>query len=636
MRLTEEQKKEVVDITVDCYKYSKAFFTPYHELCGILEKLYNVQLPDEVRRALSEDNPGLVPPDIHLAVNSLLARVDGNLFSADPPFRCSAGLNTPEENIENATAFLKTASEKSELELNYNLSLFSAIKFACGVGYVDVKEVDLTSLKNNVPITNEEGQSQDIFYTDFVKDGKFLCPNYVPCNFRRFFPDPNGTPLKWAIYQSKATLLDLLNEGKYDFDVDKLRKTTFPKADFNEFFDKEDFRSSIMKDYNFEVELLHFRGWMPVMKDKDGKPKFADCIITVANRELLIQFDINDWHYPAVDSFILSFLFPNDMEMLYPAGKIEVAMGSFYNQFYLRNQRLINLDRLLNPTFATDDNKAPEFLQAEGGRIYKFGKGSKFNPISIGDISHKAYVEVDSMKEETRHVFQSNEWVQGIHPSRKESVYGISVLKEASDIVVRYENKIVAHTGLLKILNRYLMMGQLFLEKLPVKLESGDFRVIGKKNLFGDIAIDLKLNEAWNKPLQRQEFLQTVKLFQTDPFVDPIKLRRKYFTLMEFRDVEDLVPETKEKQALPERENMIMVQQGILVPVLPEDDDELHLEVHGPFRDNPFVDQHSVMHEAALQEKQARPGGGGRIPMAETEPHLMQKVSNRLQPKGLV
>lgn len=636
MNLTEDQKKDVVDIVLDCFKYSKDFFTPYYNMCGVLNKLYNAQISDELKANLADDNPALVPPDLHLAVNNLLARIDGNLFAPDPFFRCSGGLNTSEENTENAVAYLKMASAKSELELQYNLSIFSAIKFACGVGYVDIDEIPITSLKNNIPLKGAQFPNQNLFYTDFVQDGTFLCPTYVPCNLRRFFPDPDGPNLKWAIYQSRTTLLDLLQDDKYKFDVDELKKTAFPKGDFDQFFNSEELKSSLMKEYNVPVELLHFRGWMPIL-DEDKKPKFVDSIITIANRQLLIQFEVNDWHYPAVESFILSFLFPNDMEMLYPAGKIEVSMDSFYETFYIRNQRLINLDRLNNPIYATDDTDAPDYIQAESGRIYKFHKGSKFEEVKLQDISNKAYLEVDSIKEEIRHVFSSNEYNAGIDPRKRETAYGISVLKGASDDLVKYENKIIAHTGLLKILNRYLQMGQLFLEKAPITMQDGETKIIGKKELYGDIGIELKLNEVFNKPVQRQEMLQTVKLYQSDPFIDPVKLRRKHLSIMEFKDVEELVPDPEHKLLPIEKENMMMVKSGQIIPVLPEEDHMLHYKTHEKYSQHPAVAAHQQVHLAFMQkEKGVQTGGGGKIPLAENEPDVLKQTSQRLQPKRLI
>lgn len=191
LKLSEEQYREVISLIVDCFQYSKTFFTPYYNLCGILDDLYRVKLPAEIERDLSDDNPGLVPPDIHLAVNNLLSRIDEIFFSADPFFRCTGGVQTTERTIENVIAFMKLASEKSDLELNIDQSLLSAVKFACGVGYVDIKEVDLYSLRNNAILNSEEEENPvDLYYTDFVKGGKFLCPTYIPCNLRRRFPIP--------------------------------------------------------------------------------------------------------------------------------------------------------------------------------------------------------------------------------------------------------------------------------------------------------------------------------------------------------------------------------------------------------------------------------------------------------------
>jgi hypothetical protein len=464
MNLSDDQKQEVAQTIQDCFKWSKSNFSTYYEFCGILNDFYNVNLPDDMKRELEEDNPGLVPADIHLGVNRLASRINELLFSVDPFFKCEGEMGITQETLDRVTAFLKLAAYKSDLEFNIDQTVRSVIKFACGVGYVDAKEVSLTQLKN---VQSEVG-GNGMRHPEFVKERKFICPHYTPCNLRRFFPDPEGLPLKWAVYQSKVSLLDLLQDqegdGRYNlFDEEKVSKTSFPSGDFSQFFKQEQFKSSIMRNYNIPIELLHFRGWMPIVDPKTQKPKWIDCIATLANRQELVQFEINRWHFPAVESFILTYMLPNDMEFLYPVGKIEISTSSFMNIFYTVNQRLMYLDRLLNPMYWTDDNAMPDFIPAESGKMLKVDKGGQFNEIKVGNIPHQAYIEVDSGKEEVRWIYGSEEYTGGMSPSRKETATGIVTLKGAVQSLTKHENKILVKTGVSKILQRYLDIGLLFL-----------------------------------------------------------------------------------------------------------------------------------------------------------------------------
>ena len=636
MKLSDDQKKEVAQIIQDCFHWSKRSFSNYYELCGVLNDFYNMKLPAEMERELEEDNPGLVPEDVHLGVNRLAARLNELLFSTDPFFKCKGEMGVTQETIDRVTAFLTLASVKSDLEFNIDQTLRSVIKFACGVGYVDAKEVSLIQLKNVRSGVGGNGMR----HPEFVKEKKFICPHYTPCNLRRFFPDPEGSPLKWAVHQSKVTLLDLLEDQDGDkryalFNEDKVAKTTFPSGDFSQFFKKEQFTSSVMRTLNIPIELLHFRGWMPIVDAKTQKPKWIDCIATLANREELIQFEVNQWHFPAVESFILTYMLPNDVEFLYPAGKIEISMSSFMNIFYITNQRLRYLDRLLGPMHWTDDRSLPDFLPAESGRIFKVDKGSKFDKIGVGTIPHQAYIEVDGAKDAMRWVYGSEEYTSGMTTPGKETATGINVLKGAVQSLTRHENKVIIKTGVSKILDRYLQIGQLFLEKTAVTLPSGEITEIDRRDLFGAITLSVDINNAMNKPVMQQAFLQMAELYKDDKDIDPIEFKIAHFKAMEFPDVDKIVPDRKTKMLPIEKENMIMVQHGIVIPVLREEDDELHLEGHAQFKDLPNVAQHIQLHIANAERKQEGNGKQPKIPGYESEIDLIKGAAQRMQPKRI-
>lgn len=637
MTLSDEQKKEVAQIIQDCFNWSKRSFSNYYELCGVLESFYNVKLPDDLKGELEEDNPGLVPADVHLGVNRCVSRIRKMMFSGDPFFKCDTELGTSQETIDRVIGFLELSSKKSDLKMNLTKTLFSTVKFACGVGYVDAKEVTLTQLKN----VRGKPEGGGMIYPDFVKERKFICPTYTPCNLRRFFPDPEGYPLKWAIYQSKVTLLDLLEdqEGdkKYDlFDEEKVKKTSFPQGDFSQFFSREDFKSSTMRNYNVPVELLHFKGWIPIINPETRKPKWIDCHATLANREELIQFDVNEWHFPAVESFILTYMFPNDMEFLYPAGKIEISMPSFMNIFYTVNDRLVYLDRLLNTMHWTDDKTMPDYIPAEGGKIFKVEKGSTFQDIRVADVPNKAYVETTEMKDEVRWIYGSEQYNMGVRPpGGKETATGILTLKGAVEEITEFENEMIVDTGVSKILQRYLEIGQVLLEKTPVPLPSGRIEEIDKRALFGGVAVSVDINEAMNKPVKQQQFLQMGELYKDDRDINQIAFKRAHFKAMEFRDVDEIVPDKKTRMIPIEKENQIMVQYDVMVPVHPLEDDELHLEGHAQFKDHPVVAQHIQLHVASAERKQGGDGKQPNIPGYENEMHMVEGTAQRLQPKRI-
>jgi len=635
------EPESIVNTITDSYKYSKDRFQDYYELCDALEDLYKVELPSRVREQLSEEHPGLVPIDIYAAVNHLVARLFDNLFSPSPFFNINTeSRRTSEENIRYVTAYLDWASRKSELKMEFTKTLYSASKLATSVGCVELDQFQETKLDKRVPIKTQESETGRILTGTGFQAGRTIeYPTYKHLQLTSFFPDPSSPEPSWAIYKAQSTFVEVLRDmeqGKYDRvtvkDVEEI-KGKLPAGDDKS--DWQDYQSKIMKD-NFAIELLHFRGWLPLVDQTTGDVTFADVIATVANRKLLLQLDLNEWHYPAVKSFILTHMLLTDRDDLYPVGKIEASKDTLLHQFYVRNQRLINLDQLLNPQFWTDSQELPDYLVAESGRVHKIGDAKHFEQIKMGDISRNAYVEVDIEKDEIRDVFGSSQISMGRDPRRpKETAYGISKMAEGTDVERKFEHRVIAHTGLIQILRRYLELGQEYHTSVEARaFDPQEIISVDRSHLFGEFAIGLDLNTPFAKPVQRQEILQSVKLYQGDPDIDQVELKRRHFRIMEFQEVEKLVPDPKEKLLPIEKENMIMVQTGYVVPV-PEEDHLLHAKGHQPYIQYPNINKHLEMHIAMVQQKQQGGRPKGKIPIPEREEDLVRQISQRLEPKKI-
>lgn len=634
IELSDEQEKEVVNIICDCYKASKEHYSNFYGLCNYLEKLYQVKLPDGLKADLEEENPGLMPADQHIGVNELLALLDDILFSSDPFLRCVGGQNVSERTIRNVTSYLLTAVAHSQFKRAYRPTLKSTIMFGGGWGYVDAEEVSLDVLTKDIDTT-----AGSLRYRDLVRDKSFICPTYKRCELRRFFPDPDNIKPRWAVYQSKASLLDLLeDEGKdeelrkYDADMDKIKKSTFPKQDFEEFIGSSDFKSSIMKDYNQPVELLHFRGWIPIPSEganPDEIPEFKDVIATLANREVLIQFEENEWHYPAVEHFIPTFMFPEDDEFLYPISKLGASASALLQKFYLRNRMLMSLARILGPPYWSDDKDLPQYIEPKSGEVIRVARGAKVEPLETAEIPKEAYLEGNNITNEIQFIIGANQFSAGVTPPREQLATGIMVLKGVTDAMRKFESKIIVDTGLITIMRRYRDIGRLYAEGMPVKMfDTKEIVEIAASDLDSDeLDIEVKINDVWNHPIQRQEMLKLAEIYKDDPFVDPIELRRRHFRLIQMSDVEKLVPDPKEKLAHIEKENMMMVRDGVFVPVLPDEPHELHIPVHQKFKDHPIVAQHLEGHVAMMEQKESpTKEGQPRIPLAKDELGLTKQA----------
>jgi len=652
LRFTKKQEQEAIAYIVDCFNYSKSYFRDYYTFCKALHALYNVEIPTEIEKKFPTEFPALVPVDMHNNVEDLVAALYDILFSSDYVYRASPDGETPEYNARMATTYLAKAMDLSNLKMEYTKTILSAIKYGCGVGYVDAAEIEIPKLIEKGPI-RQGGEAEEVVsgkHIDFEKN-KVIMPQYTPIQLRRFFPEPVVTQPNWAVYQEKVSFVDLLQElekgddSKYDFNPDALwlKRESFPKSEFDEFYNTKEAQSQTVKDLGFWVELFHFRGWMPIWDDRRKAPKFVDCVATLANRSDLIQWEENEWYYPAVQSFIRSFLFPTDQEQIIPVGKVEASFDTFMHKFYVRNQVLLNLVRNLNTSYVTDNDSTPQFITAESGKVYHVKRGAKLEPLTQAALPHQAIVQVDSFTDEMLTTFGNTRYMAGQESTRKETAYGISVLKESVEKPQKFQTQVVVHTGLFPIGRRYLDIGQLYLEQMPMKLfDSDEIVMLGKDKIFGQLNLTLDINDIWNQALRRQEFLKSIEIFKDDPDIDQIDLKRRFFRSFGFSEVDKLVPESSAEIIAIDKENQLMVQNGIFVPVNPKENHLLHFKKHRPFASNPIVAQHIQLHIQAFQDQQKSTpfaqGGEGRMRggLPENEVDLLSSVSQRLQPGRMI
>ena len=644
INLNDKQKLESVNFVLDCLTYSKNYFRDYYKFCKALYSLRNAEIPEEIMGNFPLEFPALVPVDMYNNVQDLVASFYKILFSSDNVFRASPEGKTPEINARRATTYLAKAVALSNLKMEFTKSIIAATTYARGVGYVDAVEMELPKLSQVMAEGN--------WSIDFEKQ-KFIVPKYIPCQLRRHFPEPVTTAPNWAIQQEKVSFIDLMQEldrgedSKYEFKPDALwnKKDSFPKGEFEEFYSMQEAKSFTVHDMGFWVELLQFRGWMPIWDDRRKAPKFIDCIATVANRSELIRFEQNELHYPAVESFIYTHLFPSDQEQIIPVGKVEASFDTFMHKFYIRNQMLMTLNRNLNPSYITDDiNNAniPQYIPVESGRVYKISKSSKLEPLDQTTVPNAGFVQVDVFTDEMLNTFGNSRYTAGQDPRRKETAYGISVLKQGSQEPKEFQTEVILNYGLLKVARRYLDIGQLFLEQMPMKLfDSNEVQMIGRDQIFGEFNMTLDINQVWNENMQRQELMQSIEIFKDDPDIDQKELKMRFFRSLGFPEVEKLVPPSTVEMSFIDKENQLMVQYGVFVPVKPEENHLLHFKLHQQYISNPIVAQHAQIHQQMFQtqEKPAMSGvtpGGGRpqLPMLQNEPDLIKQISQRLEPNA--
>jgi hypothetical protein len=137
------------------------------------------------------------------------------------------------------------------------------------------------------------------------------------------------------------------------------------------------------------------------------------------------------------------------------------------------------------------------------------------------------------------------------------------------------------------------------------------WRPLGKGDIIANIAPDIKIESRVLSRAKQLEERQSLTEYLTLAFGDPTANRRYglrklgMLSGMTKDEVDRLLPPTIDER-IAEDQN-VLLNQDKLVPVLPEDNHDVHLEIHSKAKDTDATYAHVETHKKALSIKKTRP-----------------------------
>lgn len=602
------------------------------------DKLWNRVLPDviknqlDARRKRAGELSQLVPPTIFRFHRDLTSRINQAFRSAEPNFML----------VDNYGKVDQELIEKNEHLVQFNFYHDD------GTGNFGQKRKKIISdaLKYGVGILYPEYSTQYIHTPQLVEgsDGeyqwqpfnKFEGVHFTRILPQRFRPDPYATDrasLRYFMFHKLATIGELKDKEE-ELELKHLNEidpNAFYEGDFWKYFPESKQKEPIDTSNKRAVRAA------PVMLDyyidRDG-------VAIYANRKVLI------WERKGLDEsrelpIILAVLIPKDDE-LYGKSVISLIEDNFYEQFHKRNTRLDKQNTSVAGSYKTTDPKLAEkkWLYGGGGRVIHYTQGYEFDKLDFADTTDVDFREEQLVVQEVQDTLALSQIAMGLDPGRQERSTTAAILNENAavpmqDIIENAEETIVkpAVKKTLDLCNQFL----------PIDYEH---RILGQspqqmntfENPREEIKVDLDIvcktaSQFESRTLKRQSmtnWAMTVANFPNAQELDWYQITKQYTSYYNFPDAEKMVPEPESLRSYPRQETLALMQ-GVDLPVYPTDNDVIHLEVHNePMQqgipDTPQMQQHKMLHQQQMAQKQGKQTGGGMGAPSQEMPTSQQDI----------
>jgi len=264
--------------------------------------------------------------------------------------------------------------------------------------------------------------------------------------------------------------------------------------------------------------------------------------------------------------FIMSRYVPVQHE-LYGIGIPEIAESLQEELNSVRNQRMDNVNLILNRMFVVNKYADIDFdsLISYPGNVILTNDVNAVVPLKTDDITKAAYMEEDIIKKDIDNATGEWEYSRGATPPRRETATGIVRLQQASNIRFDTVVKMLEFTVLRSIAKMFLWLDFHFLEpKEFARIVGAEEFVKYNGQLFYEQDIDEVL-KMYNfqpmgssttavKEVRVQQLMQAYQMFNMDPMINQVVLRRMVLEALDVKNINRLLieqPAQAQEQAMP-------------------------------------------------------------------------------------
>jgi len=276
-----------------------------------------------------------------------------------------------------------------------------------------------------------------------------------------------------------------------------------------------------------------------------------DKIYTIGARKVVLKEEDNP--FGGLLPFIMARYIPVQHE-LYGIGIPEVSEVLQEELNTVRNQRMDNVNLIINRMFIANKYADINFdqLTSYPGNVILTNDVTAIQPLDTRDITKSAYMEEEIIKRDIDNAVGEYEYSRGALPPRKETATGIVRLQQAANVRFDTVVKMLEFTVIRHIAKMFLWLDYQFLPKedLVKILGPNDYMKLNADELYAQ-DIDTVLKQYNFQPMgssttaikevRIQQIMQAYKLFNQDPLINQVALRKMVFDVLDLKNEDELL-----------------------------------------------------------------------------------------------
>ena len=537
--MVSERDKDPAAYVTNLYESVKRWRSPWEDRWKRFYKLYRSWR--DTTAAPFKSN--VFVPYIFSIVESIIPKMMGTVFNTRPLVSV-----IPRKGASENMAFLLERLLEYQLD-EEQLELFNKI-----LEFFKETVIYGTSFAKIVPKFNDD-EAVSFNYVDMEPLDLFnVFPDYRAKSIRR---------MKYIIqlaYVDYDELLRLQDQGFYS-NVSELIEHTESLATVDQFKKERLSSVGILDEYGFDsnrkiVEVLEY--W-----DRDK-------IIVIGAKNFVLKVEDNP--FSGLLPFIMARYIPVQHE-LYGIGIPEVTETLQEELNTVRNQRMDNVNLIINRMWIANKYADINFdnMISYPGNVILSNDVNAVKPLDTRDITRSAYMEEDIIKRDMDNVSGEFSYNRGEPPERRETATGIVRLQQASNIRFDTIVKMLEFTVIRAMTKMFLWLDYHFLPPHEfariVGIEEFEARD-GMSFYRQDINELLKqynfqpMGSATTaiKEVRIQQIMQAYKLFNRDPFIDQVELRKMVLDVLDIKNVNRLLRPDQAMQIMQQQQMQQMME----------------------------------------------------------------------------
>jgi len=518
--MAREVDKDPVNYVSELYNSAKMWRKPYEDRWKKFYKLYRSYRDKTVYPYKSN----IFVPYIFSIVESVVPKMLGTIFNTRP-------IISVQPRKGSSAALAKVMERVLEFQLDdEQLEFFTKI-----LEFFKECAIYGTSFMKVIPRFN---------------DDELATFNYIdiePIDLFHVFPDSRAKSvrrMKYIIQLSYMDYEELEQYGRQGFYKNVKDCQDYVEGMINvDSYKRERLTDvGILDEYGYDatrkvIEVLEY--W-----DKDN-------IYTIGARKVILKEEKNP--FGGLLPFIMARYIPVQHE-LYGIGIPEVSEVLQEELNTVRNQRMDNVNLIINRMFVANKYADINFdqLVSYPGNVILTNDVNAIQPLDTRDITKSAYMEEEIIKRDIDNCTGEWEYSRGAMPPRKETATGIVRLQQASNVRFDTVVKMLEFTVIRHIAKMLLWLDYQFLPKEDLKaiLGAEDYVRLNAETFYAqDVETMLKQynfqpmgsSTTAIKEVRIQQIMQAYKLFNQDPMINQMALRKMVIDVLDLKNENELL-----------------------------------------------------------------------------------------------